>query len=305
LNRVLIYGGLGNQMFQYALCVALNEKGVKTQIEFSGFLRVNHHNGFDLGRALKLKLPFPYNWLKFLLLNCELIYKNKIAIRFIEWYYKDKRNRFSKSYKEKKEFYYDENVFHQHSSILIGVWQAESYFADIKDIIQKRFVFNAPKDEDNRIIIDKISSCNSVSIHIRRGDYLNDRWKEILGIIKDNSYYINAVKLIEEKVENPKYFIFSDDLDWAKENLNLPGSIYIGHNRGKKSYIDMYLMSLCKHNIIANSTFSWWGAWLNKNQNKIVVMPDRWVNTDETPGIFPDGWIKVKTNRISAKEIRL
>jgi hypothetical protein len=292
-------------MFQYALSTALNEKGIKTRIEFTNFLQEDYHNGFDLGRAFKLKLPFPHSWFQFFLLNCEVVYKNRISVRVINWYNRKKQNKTIRSYREKKEFYYDENIFSQRSTLLIGVWQVESYFLDIKDIIQNHFVFNAPKDEDNRSIIDKITACNSVSIHIRRGDYLNDHWKDALGVINDNSYYIKAINLIEERVEIPKYFIFSDDLKWAKENLNLPGSVYVSHNRGRNSYIDMYLMSLCKHNIIANSTFSWWGAWLNKNEDKIVIMPYPWLNNVETPGIFPDRWIKLKVNNRSSNAMNL
>lgn len=304
MNKVSIYGGLGNQMFQYALCVALNHRGKKTRISFSDFLYYYPHYGFNLGRAFKIKLPFPLNLLNFFLLNCELMYKNKFAVyflrRFITWYH---RNLFT-TYREKKEFEYDGNVFHQQSSFLVGIWQVESYFKDIKDIINQEFIFKTPKDKKNRELMEKIVNCNSVSIHIRRGDYLSINY-ERLAIIKDAIYYKNALDYLEKELKDPHFFIFSDDIQWANENLKLSNCTYVDSNKGKNSYIDMYLMSLCKHNIIANSTFSWWGAWLNKNLDKIVIMPRRWINKDTSPGIFPDEWVKLTILSEPSEMLRL
>ena len=280
-------------MFQYALSIALNHKGKKTRISFSDFLYEYPHSGFNLGRAFKIKLPFPNNFLNIFLLKCGLLYKNKIAAfflrRFIQWYHRN----FFTIYKEKKEFEYDNNVFNQKSSFLIGIWQVESYFKDIKHYINHEFVFKIPKDQKNRELIDKIINCNSVSIHIRRGDYLSIYWEKKLAIITDNKYYKNALEYLEKKIKHLHFFVFSDDIQWVKENLKLPNCTYVEHNIGKNSYVDMYLMSLCKHNIIANSTFSWWAAWLNKNEDKIVIMPAHWINTDSSPGIFPEEWIKL------------
>ena len=170
----------------------------------------------------------------------------------------------------------------------------ESYFKDIEDLIRQEFIFKIPGDNKNRAIIEKINSCKSVSIHVRRGDYLNNHWEKILGVIKGTTYYLNALDYINKQVKNPHYFIFSDDILWAKENLKLPNCTYLDQNKGRKSYIDMYLMTLCKHNIIANSTFSWWGAWLNKNEDKIVIIPARWINGDSCEGIFPHEWVKIE-----------
>lgn len=296
MNKVAIYGGLGNQMFQYALCVALNQKGIKSRISFSNFLYSFPHDGFNLCKAFKIKLQFPLNLLNFFLLNFEFIYKNRFANfflrRLIHKYHDNQRE----IYKEKIEFELDENVFNQRSSLLVGIWQVEAYFKDIKDLILQEFVFRIPEDKKNKGLIEKIKQSDSVSIHIRRGDYLNDHWQKILGVIKGTTYYENAIDHINKKINNPFYFVFSDDSNWVKENLKLGNCIYVDHNTGKNSYIDMYLMSLCKHNIIANSTFSWWAAWLNKNGNKIVLMPEHWINGKSCEGIFPISWIKIKAD---------
>jgi hypothetical protein len=296
MNRVSIYGGLGNQMFQYALCLALNHKGNKSRILISNFLYYDHHGGFNLSKAFKIRLPFQLNLLNYFLLHFKFIYKNRIAAslfrQLIKGYQKWKYN----VYLEKEEFEYDSHVFDQKSKLFIGVWQSIEYFTDIKDLLFQEFVFKIPKDEKNREIIDKIINSNSVSVHIRRGDYLNSEWGKLLTVINGTTYFRNSIDYIEKKITKPHYFIFSDDIQWAKDNLKLAGCTYVDHNKGEASYIDMYLMSLCKHNIIANSTFSWWGAWLNKNRDKIVIMPDKWINRDIKQGIFPNNWIKLSVN---------
>jgi len=281
-------------MFQYALCRALNNKGNKSRIIISNFLYYDHHGGFNLSKAFKIRLSFRLYLLNFFLLHCKFIYRNRIAAsifrRLIRGYQKWRYS----VYTEKKEFEFDKHVFDQKSKLIIGVWQSTEYFADINDLLFQEFSFKTPQDKKNRDISEKIINCNSVSIHIRRGDYLNSEWGKLLSVINGITYYKNSIEYIEEKITNPHYFIFSDDIQWAKDNLKLASCTYVDHNKDEASYIDMYLMSLCKHNIIANSTFSWWGAWLNKNKEKIVIMPDKWINREISQGIFPKEWIKLR-----------
>lgn len=295
MNRVLIYGGLGNQMFQYALNTVLNQKGNKSKILFTNFFYNHHHNGFNLSLAFKLELPFPLNLYNFILSYGGILYKNKISTYFLQklitQYHKEKYI----PYKEKEEFSYDENIFHKTSNLLIGIWQVEAYFKEYKEKISQDFVFNKPKDKKNTKLIEEINNCNSISVHVRRGDYLSINWAKTHIVIKDKTYYINSINYLNKKIENPHYYIFSDDIPWVEENLKFPDCTFVDHNKGKSAYIDMYLMSLCKHNIIANSTFSWWGAWLNKNKNKIVIIPERWLNTKSCPGIYPSEWVKMET----------
>jgi hypothetical protein len=294
MNKVSIYGGLGNQMFQYAFCTALNKEDKKAQVSFSTYLYYYHHNGFDLTKAFQIALPFKLKVLNFILHKAQFLYKNKLAAaffrRFITAYHKRKYS----TYPEKKEFEFDPEIFDQQAVFFVGTWQVAQYFDNVQELLKDKFKFKMPADAENSKLIEQINACEAVSIHIRRGDYFNDHWKNTLAIIKDNTYYLNAVAHINSTISLPVYFIFSDDIEWAKEHLQMPGCVYINNNKGSNSYVDMYLMSICKHNIIANSTFSWWAAWLNKNPNKIVVMPEKWMNNNNCAGMFPKEWIKAK-----------
>ena len=144
-------------------------------------------------------------------------------------------------------------------------------------------------------ILNEIENSNSISIHIRRGDYMSPENYNMYGCIATPTYYKKAIKVIEEKVENPTFFVFSNDMDWVKKNIQINSRVfYIDINSGNGSYKDMQLMSNCKHNIIANSSFSWWGAWLNENKNKIVIAPKKWINREDVDSdkieLFCEGW---------------
>lgn len=292
MNKVAVYGGLGNQMFQYAFCTALNKQGRKARLSFNCYFYFKHHNGFDLARAFKLNLPPQQAFLSFILEHGSFLYRNKLmagAIRRLAMWHEARQQ----VYKEQQEFVTDTAVFKKQQTFFYGTWQSEEYFSDIADQIKQQFIFKQPQDPLNKAVAEKIENSTAVSIHIRRGDYLKTHWHNSLNVIKDLTYYKNAVAHIEANVRNPAYFVFSDDMQWVKDNLPLPNCTYVDHNSGKQSFNDMYLMSLCRHNIIANSTFSWWGAWLNNNSNKIVIMPERWMNDNACPGIFPAHWIKM------------
>jgi Glycosyl transferase family 11 len=296
MNKVSIYGGLGNQMFQYCITIALNSKGNRSKISVTNYLFNYDHNGINIKRAFKLNLSFPENMYCFYLLNFKLLYKNKYCAYLFRNINSLLIGRNYLIYKEPKEFEYDPKVLFQKNKLLVGTWQSENYLIDIEDKIKGEFIFNKPKDLLNKNLTKKIKECNSVGIHIRRGDYLKAEWLNTHFVIKDKTYYCNSIKYIETKISNPMYFIFSDDIEWAKTNLSLANSIYISHNTGSKSYIDMYLMSLCKHNIIANSTFSWWAAWLNQNPDKIVIAPSSWLTDSSCDQLFPKGWIRLATS---------
>lgn len=293
MNKVAVYGGLGNQMFQYAFCESLKKHGKSSRISFSSFFYFNHHNGFALTNAFNIKLQFPLNLMSFVLTRMHFIYRNRYSAFVFRNVIKRYHNLFYKEYKEKQEFVFDPEVYNQDSRMFRGIWQVVDYLDGVEQKIASDFSFTKPADEANMKLISQIENCNAVSLHIRRGDYLNSEWADILGVIKGMGYYERSVKYIKERVSDPHFFIFSDDINWVKDNLKLTECTYVDHNKGTDSYIDMYLMSLCKHNIIANSTFSWWGGWLNKNSEKIVIMPEKWINREACYGIFPENWIKL------------
>ncbi len=158
------------------------------------------------------------------------------------------------------------------NSYIQGFWQDIRYFKEIEQVLRKEFTLKKKLDEKNLQILKQIKKTNSVSVHVRRGDLItNSANSQFIGL----NYYINSINKIKQTIQNPTFFIFSDDILWCKQNLNsiMHKVHYIGHNQGKNSYKDLLLMSTCKHNIIANSSFSVWGSWLNKSKNKIIIKP--------------------------------
>jgi hypothetical protein len=162
------------------------------------------------------------------------------------------------------------------NSFTDGFWQSEIYFKDIASIIRKEFSIKEPLSDDAKKMEQQIKSTNSVSLHVRRGDYLNQTktyW------ISDIEYYKRALELVKKKVYNPTIFVFTNDAAWVKKSLKLDVPMVVVENT--QPYEDMHLMSQCRHSIASNSTFAWWGAWLIDNPDKIVILPARWL-TDET-----------------------
>lgn len=278
-------GGLGNQMFQYALYKKFESLKKDVVIETSFF-----RSGQKL-RELELGIfPVRYN---------EITDKEAANIRGFG--YKDSiidKMRYKviprkyKVYVDKIEIFQPE-IFDMDSVYLSGYWQNENYFKDIKEIIYKEFTFPEELKVKNKDICEQLENENSVSVHIRRGDYLTNENTRIHGNICTEEYYKNAMAYIRERVENPKFYIFTDDLEWARERYDEQDIIIVDDNRAASSYIDMFLMSKCKHNIVANSTFSWWGAWLNDNPNKLVLAPPKWFNNFEKAKVACEEWILI------------
>ncbi len=285
-----LIGGLGNQMFQYAIarCLSIVNK-VEFKMDITGFELLNplytqrkyelHH----LNIVENIATPKEIKRFK------QKIFISKIFKKIIPsskiYYY----------YTEKKGFKFDPEVFKLKNIYLEGYWQTEKYFKNIEDVIRKEFSVKIPIDKKNEELLEKIKSCNSVAVHVRRGDYVtNPIHAEFHGTC-GLEYYKKCVNIIEEKVKNPYFFIFSDDNEWTKKNLkfNFPMD-YVTWNIGK-DYEDLRLMSNCKHFIISNSSFGWWGAWLSNNSNKIVLAPKKWFKDEkrDTFDLIPDKWIRI------------
>ncbi len=275
-------GGLGNQMFQYAFYKAYKRHHKDTKLDIRGLWNEKGvcHNNYELSRIFKLNMDIA---------------------TMKERNYFFKRNIFFKRIEKKEKFYYckdvneaisfNKNMFNIKDKYIYGYFQSEKYFDNIKDIIKRDFTSWDILDNDNKQILNDIKKNNSVSIHIRRGDYL--KIADTQGICT-LLYYQRAIEKICSIIEKPKFYIFSNDISWCKKNLDIKNAIFIGHNDGINSYKDMQLMSNCQHNIIANSTFSWWGAWLNSNKKKIVISPNQWMqSTNGTGDIIPENWIKI------------
>lgn len=200
-------------------------------------------------------------------------------------------------YYEKKKFNYDPEVFKLKGDIYLeGYWQTEKYFENIENVILNDFTVKTEPAEKNKALLDKIKNCNAVAVHIRRGDYVTNPQTESFHGSCDLSYYRKCVALIVKRVSDPHFFVFSDDPKWAKENLQIDfPATFSSHNGPDRGYEDLRLMRHCKHFIIANSSFSWWGAWLSRNSDKIVVAPKRWMRKEDivTKDLIPDGWLSI------------
>lgn len=260
-KHVLVKGGLGNQMFQYAFYLSLKQKGVDCVLDKSLFDMVSMHQGYELDKVFGiLNSEGSETWINRNLVR--LLYKYKpsgIVYADTPYQYKD-------------------DVYYSNCLLYTGCWIHPSYFSSIEDKIKEAFVFHNINEKNKRLAED-LATINSVSLHIRRGDYLNNPIYDVC----DASFHKKAIQVITEKVDNPQFLVFSDDPDWCANYMKQFHVDYkmVDWNKGKDSFQDMYLMSKCKHNIIANSTFSWWGAWLNANPNKIVISPSKWtIDTD-------------------------
>ena len=290
MKIVKVIGGLGNQMFQFALYEALRMQFPEEQIllDLHCFNGYHKHRGFEIPRIFgityeeanwkevaKVAYPFPnyQSWrIGSRILPCRKTMLKEGADYVFE----------PKVLTRKGDTYYD------------GYWQHEEYFTAIREDILKTFTFPAFVDQRNQETARFITEKNSCAIHIRRGDYVKDR---LFRGICDVDYYKTAIQRMKE-LTNPKVFcIFSDDTVWCREYLSVllgqAETIYVDWNTGEKSFQDMHLISLCRHQIIANSSFSWWGAWLNTNKEKVVIAPRKWWNMSGVHTPIPTSWIRI------------
>lgn len=295
---VKINGGLGNQMFQYAAgratALRLNAELQLETTFFSDALNEGEHkrqyqlNLFPVIAALNLQEISSKNHRKQHNYRNGFIYKAENVLR--------KKLGLLPAYQHVWEtdlLTYNpsfQQATQAHLTYLVGDWQNANYFESAAATIRADFAFPAIEPGSlNADILAQIYASAAVAVHVRRGDYL------LAGIHSPVSpdYYKKALHLISSKVTNPKFFIFSDDIAWCRTNLGLADACFVEHNTGTNNYRDMQLMSSCKHNIIANSSFSWWGAWLNNNPDKIVIAPGMWMPKQgvESSRIVPPSWI--------------
>lgn len=285
-----LIGGLGNQMFQYAAGRALALRmNTKVRLDISGFSSYRLHQGFELQRIFACSV--------------EVASISDID-RLLGWqshpFFRRLLARPSFAAFRRKEFVVEPH-FHYWPGInslkndcyLSGYWQSEKYFCDAASQIRTDFTFHLPLGNRNAELASQIKQVNAVSLHVRRGDYANNPKTKAMHGLCSLDYYRAAIRQIYERVDQPYFFIFSDDMAWVQKNLKIDSpSVYVQHNFGAESYNDMRLMSMCRHHIIANSSFSWWGAWLNASLEKIVIAPRTWfVKNNNVNDLYPQGWI--------------
>jgi hypothetical protein len=287
-----IIGGLGNQMFQYAcgraLSIRMGQEFKLTTDQFEGYLL---HNGFDLQRVFNIDVEHASSSE----LQSLLGWQKSPGIR---WFFGRPAMRWARigHWCGEPTFEYWPEIMNIHPPVYLhGYWQSEKYFKDVSEQIRHDFSFILPWDKEDIKVRERMNAQPSASIHIRRGDFLASKNKKLYACC-DIHYYRQAIYYLRQKIPEIKLFAFSDDPSWVETYL-MPefGEIEIvSHNIGMRSANDMRLMSQTAHHIIANSTFSWWGAWLNPSPNKIVIAPKNWfVNDINDNDLIPSSWLRL------------
>jgi hypothetical protein len=293
MNKIFLLcdGGLGNQLFEYAFgrTLALRSGGELVLDPWevtSGRSRPLELHRFNIKARLVNRVEH---------ILCRLVDSQRLssASRLIR---KIAPGLLPKVVRKKKHGF-DPRLLEQEGSLFLdGWWQSELYFRDHRQAILSELSFRTPPSAENQKWLERIAACNAVCVHVRRGDYVSDPFALKNFGLCGLDYYKAAIALIQQRVPDPTYFIFSDDPEWTRQNLPVPEPRhFITHNCNIADYEDLRLMSACSHFVIANSTFSWWGAWLSTHPGKIVVAPQRWFVNESVSSqdIIPESWIKI------------
>jgi hypothetical protein len=275
-------------MFQYAYALSLKNRGYNVKIDISQFETYKLHGGYQLDKY-KLELPVATND------EISQFAKMTLSDKLLKLFFRIKNKKILKE----KTLTYSKNLLTPTDNVhIFGYFQCEKYFKDINDNILNSFLINEDVSSFTMQIKDKIlTSKNSVSLHVRRGDYVNNQKANEVHGTCTLEYYRKSIDFFRKKYPELTFFIFSDDIQWVKDNLEVEGSIFVDCNEPRIPHEDIYLMSLCKDNIIANSSFSWWGAWLNNNKDKNIIAPKSWFadkkKQKESQTIVAESWIRL------------
>jgi len=286
---IRLKGGLGNQLFQYAAGRALALKHrVDLAIDLRYFAsdrfgrnyRLNH---FNVSAIVLTDEEAHHLWKRYVPERRENIIKY-IKLRVLPFWLKPTVI--------ERHYHYDP-LFKRigKEAFIDGYWQSYRYFEEYEDTIRSELTIRSALSSKTLDVLRRIENTQSVSIHIRRGDYLSND----LYAICESDYYLAALSFIMKNIQKPQLFFFSDDMPWVRRNFNMQDANYVDHNDKAHDVEDLFLMSHCRHHIIANSTFSWWGAWLCPHPNKIVVAPKKWFtnNNMNTDDLIPRSWLRL------------
>lgn len=273
-----ISDGFGNQLFMYACGYAVAQRLNTKLILDTSYLDTNKLRSYELDKLnIRFAKRFSTNWLK--------LYPLKVLYRKIEHF--GMRMRYS-MYKEKKTYLYDPEVLCiKNNTYLSGYWQSELYFKEYRNDLLALFTPKYELSIGCKEYIEQVRSCNSVAVHVRRGDYVK------IGICLDASYYFHAFEHLEQTMDDITYFVFSDDIEYARQMfVNAQRKMeYVHYTPANPTLDDFFIMKACKHIIMANSSFSWWAAWLNNNPDKQVLYPKtNWAGTN----FYPEAWTMIQ-----------
>jgi hypothetical protein len=290
---VRLMGGLGNQMFQYAAgrALALRQRA-SLKLDLSGF-SANPKRHYELDAfpiAASMASESELAAFGFHRAEHRWVQRARRLLRM------PKQRRTWPIYHE-KHFHFDAAATELHPPVCLeGWWQTEKYFVDQGEILRREFTPMAPLEPENAALAKQIAEVDAVSLHVRRGDYVAESNTNRVHGTCSVDYYREAVEYITARVQSAHLFVFSDDHDWTRNNLGLAiPATFVSANSVDRGFRDMQLMSRCRHHIVANSSFSWWGAWLNPSPSKIVVAPRRWfgVSDYDTRDLIPETWVRL------------
>ena len=280
---VKIKGGLGNQIFQYAFARFLStQKNIEVKIDNGvNSNKQDTYREYGLGYfniTLKLSSKEESLSTKYPLGILSKIWRG-IQIKILKIH----------------NVGWNKNILNSKEKYFEGYWQSYKYLEPIRDVLIKELTLKEDIETKYKVVLNQISDTDSVSIHVRRGDYANDPKTKAVHQTFGLEYYQEAIKIIGEKISKPTFFVFSDDIEWVKQNLKIDFPTIFVSGPQIKDYEELIIMSKCKNNIIANSSFSFWGAWLNQNPNKIVIAPKKWNNgnPEDYKDLLPKEWIQI------------
>lgn len=286
-----LLGGLGNQMFQYAFGRALASRlGAELRFDASEFA--------SSGARRYMLDPFNVGAPQFAS-AAEIrgyVHAGRIGRRLTDYWMRTKPVAARRYYKE-PGFHYDPAYLQLSDDVYVdGYWQSPRYFSAIEDDLRDEFTPKRALSDHSARVLEQIQRGNAVSVHVRCGDYLSRAATSKVHGICGPAYYASALQQIAEQVERPRLFVFSDDLAWTRDHIRFPaGTTFVEGNGTERAFEDMWLMSRCRHQVIANSSFSWWAAWLNPSRGKIVIAPRQWFRKSgiDTRDLIPSAWVRV------------
>lgn len=282
---IVIYlkGGIGNQLFQYALYTSLQSQGKQVRLDYTTIsdemTRIHRGTIFD---TFLLDRDYHPDTISEIAQKLQRRVFNRV-FRKLTCYYV-----------EKEDGEYDPDVLALKHGYLDGYWQSPKYFEGCEAELRQRLQFKHTLSTESRQMLGRITQAQCpVSVHVRLGDYTTDENSALFGNICTKEYYSKAIAHITQRHPNASFFVFSNEPRKAAEVIDIPNAVIVDINDESAASADMYLMSQCHHNILANSSFSWWSAWLNQNPQKQVIAPKTWINGKNTPDVCPESWIRL------------
>lgn len=292
---VALCGGLGNQLFQYATARALAIRCASSLVlDISWFDEVQLIKHTSIRKYALGSLMLGEHQIK----TCS---KKKSFVNRVSQLFVSQGRRvgikFTDSSFSEQSFRFDERVLRLKAPVrLIGYWQSPRYFNDVETQIRKEITVNGKLNDASIEVLNQIQSTDAICIHVRRGDYVTNKEASSFHGLCSNEYYKNGVNRVAQGLRAPHGFVFTDDPAWVRENLSIGIEFtLVDINSIDEPHLDLCLMSACKHFVIANSSLSWWGAWLSTSPNKKVIAPVRWFadSSIDTTDLIPDDWSRI------------